>query len=123
MSITRGIVLAREGAELIIAATPNDVQQFGKGVSVGLFRDLKPPPSAAMAHLRAVLDEGALLYDKHGYPFARIYHTMTEHHAIDVTSFRGEHKKYATGQVTYELTCKGPVMVPDDVPESAWAKL
>lgn len=83
---TRGIVLREESDVLVVQATPEEVASFALGQGVHVVAGAPEPAETRSDTFRALMDEGGLLYDRHGRVVARVTSMRVSRDSIDMTT-------------------------------------
>lgn len=112
-ALARGIVLQKDGEQLVIQATESEVVQFAVGgqVQVAAKQGKARKPLASDPHWPTFggLDSDGFLYNSEGKPVARVRSVHVDANVIDVTSFGDLGKQYVQGLPSYRIEAEGPV--------------
>lgn len=102
--MSRGIILRADADELIVQATPADVETFAK--NIGKPVDVNVPMLTRDVNWHEVMSHG-MLYDRHGNPIARIYNMEQFVTPFDVTHFGSFASTYIHGGRSVEIRARG----------------
>lgn len=107
MSVVRGIVLARDGEDLVIRASDADVAQFAVHQAV-LTAAVDAPPALGWTRVYADMMADGYLYDRTGRRVALIDKIDITTDTIDVTTF-GSAVEYVSAGQRVRIQGRGPV--------------
>ncbi len=105
-ALARGIVLQKDGEQLVIQATEAEVVQFALG---GAVTAVGKATFGGPWGIQGISDDG-VLYTKDGKPVAYIQDCTINRQMIEVTTF-GDYGKqqFVNGLPEYEIRARGPV--------------
>ncbi len=104
-ALTRGIILHKEGEQLVIQANEAEVAHFALNASV----NVAGAPTTNAVGIYQELAEHGILYDRHGREVAFVTSVQMERHQIDVTTFAHSEPTYIPGMLRYIISAEGPV--------------